>query len=77
MSSTTLSIKGMHCEGCAENVERALRNVPGVATVSIDIDHNLAVIEGGGVATNLLNAVRDAGYVAEIIPDEPENSSIV
>jgi Cu+-exporting ATPase len=77
MSSTTLSIKGMHCVGCAEAVEQALRDVPGVATVSVDLDHNTAVIEGGGASENLLSAVQAAGYVAEIVPDVQQNPSIV
>lgn len=77
MSSTTLSIKGMHCEGCARTVEEALREVPGVATVSVDLDHDTAVIEGGGASENLLDAVRAAGYTAKIVPDVQQNPSLV
>jgi hypothetical protein len=58
-------------------LEQALRDVPGVATVSVDLDHNTAVIEGGGASENLLSAVQAAGYVAEIVPDVQQNPSIV
>lgn len=77
MSATTLSIQGMRCEGCATKVEEALREVPGVATVAVDLEHNTAVIEGGGEAENLLSAVQSAGYSAAIVPDVQANPSIV
>lgn len=77
MSSTTLSIEGMRCSGCAENVERALRDVPGVASVVVDLDHGTAVIEGGGEPQNLVSAVKSAGYAASVVPDVQQNPSIV
>lgn len=77
MSATTLNISGMHCEGCAKSVEQALRDVPGVATVSVDLQHNTAVIEGGGEPENLLSAVQSAGFSASIATDVQANPSIV
>lgn len=77
MSATTLSIQGMHCVGCATSVEEALRNVPGVAGVVVDLEHDTAIIEGGGEPHNLLEAVRAAGYTAQIVPDIQQNPSIV
>ena len=77
MSATTLSIQGMRCQGCAEKVERALRDVPGVATVAVDLDHNTAIIEGGGAPDNLVSAVQTAGFTASVVPDVQQNPSIV
>ena len=77
MSATTLSIQGMRCEGCATKVEEALREVPGVATISVDLLHNTAVIEGGGEPENLVSAVKHAGFSASVVPDVQANPSIV
>lgn len=77
MSATVLSIQGMHCVGCAKTVEQALRDVPGVATVAVDLEHDTAIIEGGGEPENLLSAVRSAGYTASIVPDIQQNPSII
>jgi len=77
MSATTLSIQGMHCVGCATKVEEALREVPGVATVAVDLEHDTAIVEGGGEPANLLSAVQSAGYTASIVPDIQQNPSIV
>ncbi len=77
MSSTTLSIEGMRCTGCAEKVETALRGIPGVATVVVDLDHGTAVIEGGGESGNLVSAVRSAGFRATVVPDVQQNPSII
>jgi len=35
--STTLSIKGMSCAGCARNIEEALSGTEGVSEVSVDL----------------------------------------
>ena len=77
MSSTTLSIDGMRCAGCAEKVEQALRDVPGVATVAVDLEHRTAIVEGGGEADNLVSAVQTAGFKARVLPDVQQNPSIV
>lgn len=77
MSATTLSIQGMRCEGCATKVEEALREVPGVATVAVDLQHNTAIVEGGGEPDNLVSAVRSAGFSASVLPDVQANPSIV
>lgn len=35
MKTTTFTIEGMHCDGCAENVESLVRKQPGVRMVSV------------------------------------------
>lgn len=77
MSSTTLSIQGMNCAGCAEKVEAALRGIPGVATVAVDLAHGTAVVEGGGEPVNLVSAVQTAGFRATVVPDVQQNPSII
>lgn len=37
-NQVTLRISGLHCDGCALNVERALRRAPGVAEATVDFE---------------------------------------
>ena len=62
---TFLRIDGMHCAACAERVERALTEVGGVATASVDLDACRAEVAGSGFPVErLLEAVAEAGYTA-------------
>ncbi len=61
----TLSIAGMTCANCVAHVERGLRSVPGVLTVSVDLAQGSARVEtlpGGVTMMVLQHAVEDAGY---------------
>ena len=62
--SVTIDVEGMHCGGCEETVEAALRSVPGVTRASADRDAERATVEGDADAEALVAAVEDAGYVA-------------
>lgn len=67
---TTLRIAGMTCNGCVKHVDEALRRVPGVTAVSVDLPGGLAKVshdpERSPVAS-LASAVESAGY--EIVRD--------
>nr|MBA4404912.1 heavy metal transport/detoxification protein [Nanoarchaeum sp.] len=59
-----LLIEGMHCASCASNVERSLKKVEGVKSVSVSLMTKKAIID---VDTNvkdedLKKAVSRAGY---------------
>jgi copper chaperone CopZ len=67
MAETTLTITGMFCAGCAHTIKDALRSVPGVAQVNVNL--------GGGTAdvvydpsqadvVRMMGAVAAAGYEA-------------
>lgn len=60
----TLTIEGMHCDGCVSSVEKALSAVPGVAKVAVDLDKATAEIKADdSVSRAALNeAVEDAGF---------------
>lgn len=63
-----LRVEGMTCGGCVARVERALQSVPGVAQARVNLSTQLATIELNGQpvsATQLIEAVRGAGYDAE------------
>ncbi|KLN56614.1 heavy metal translocating P-type ATPase [Variovorax paradoxus] len=66
MSTLDLSVGGMTCASCVMRVERALKNVPGVQDVSVNLATESArvVTAAGGEAMDarLRRAVRAAGY---------------
>ncbi len=64
-----LAIGGMTCASCAGRIERALAQVPGVQSVSVNLATERAVLQVlGGVRTDaLLAAVQHAGYSASPI----------
>jgi Cu+-exporting ATPase len=63
-----LSITGMTCAGCAGRVERSLKAVEGVAQASVNLATQKAHVEassGALSATDLIAAVKRAGYGAD------------
>lgn len=67
MSELTLRVSGMQCEGCAESVREALRDVDGVASVEVSLDRGEARVEATDRTAEeaLATAVEDAGYAVE------------
>jgi len=65
MSTLDLSVGGMTCASCVARVERALRGVPGVQDVSVNLATESARVvaaDGEDVDARLRRAVRAAGY---------------
>jgi P-type Cu+ transporter len=66
MKEITLHIQGMHCASCVANVERALREVPGVERASVNLATHAAHVSaraGGRLAKAALRtAVESAGF---------------
>lgn len=58
----TISISGMHCEHCINAVTAALKTVPGITSVSVSLEKNKAVVEGGVPDNILREAVEDMGF---------------
>ncbi len=70
--SLDLPITGMTCAACANRVERALKDAPGVRTAGVNLATNRATIEYDKKSTNaqaLIAAVKDAGYGTLAAPD--------
>ncbi|PWN07360.1 heavy-metal-associated domain-containing protein [Rhodohalobacter mucosus] len=59
-----ITIDGMHCAGCVNSVEKAIRKVDGVQNVSVQLTTESASIEYEGVfpAEKVKKAVENAGY---------------
>jgi P-type Cu+ transporter len=71
---TDLTVRGMTCQNCARHVREAISSVPGVSTVSVNLDQNSANVRWtAGSTPNVAAAVRavnEAGYEAEAVKDE-------
>ena len=64
--STELNISGMTCGHCQTAVTNALKNVPGVEDVQVDLQTGKAVVEGQVDPQALLAAVTEEGYGAQV-----------
>lgn len=73
--SVNLSLSGMHCASCALLIEKGLKKIPGVKQANVNFaaekarvifDSNRANID------NLIKAVKDSGYGAELSSSDPE-----
>ncbi|MFA5062009.1 MAG: heavy metal translocating P-type ATPase [Patescibacteria group bacterium] len=71
---TNLSIGGMHCASCAAIIEMSLKKVPGVKSAHVNFAAEKAnIFYDTATESDLLNAVKHAGYKAEVIDvDHPE-----
>ena len=66
----SLSISGMTCASCVARVEKALKKVPGVTDVAVNLATEKAQIAAVGVPLEeLLAAVEKAGYEASPVSD--------
>jgi copper chaperone len=68
MSRLTLKVPDMSCGHCVASISEAVKAVPGVGDVRVDLDGKLVEVEGDGLdMAPVEQAVREAGY-------EPERS---
>jgi len=70
-----LAIGAMTCATCAGRVEKALAHVPGVVMAEVNLAAERAVVEGIAGAlrpSELIGAVRDAGYEADLLTGDAE-----
>lgn len=65
---TVLTVKGMHCAGCAKKIAGKLTAVPGVEQVKADVPKSFFVVTPAGDESPspkaLWEAVEKAGYAA-------------
>ncbi|MBD2307260.1 copper-translocating P-type ATPase [Chroococcidiopsis sp. FACHB-1243] len=73
MDNVTLKLRGMSCASCANNIEDAIRSVPGVNACSVNFGTEQATVtydpNKTDVAT-LQNAVDTAGYSAQPMQED-------
>ncbi|MFC9893139.1 heavy-metal-associated domain-containing protein [Nocardia sp. NPDC127579] len=63
-STATVTVKGMTCGGCANNVRTAVGKIDGVSSVDIDLGSGLVTIGSAAPVTRdaITAAVTEAGY---------------
>lgn len=64
MKRETISVTGMSCNGCEQNVESALQNIEGVGRVEADHESDTVdvVLEDDVADENIHAAIEQAGY---------------
>lgn len=63
MSSKTITVTGMACGGCEDNVETALNALEGVSSVEADNETNSVELVADGVSDADIRAtIEEAGY---------------
>ncbi len=67
-----LSLSGMHCASCANIIERSLKKTSGVkeAYVNFAAEKANVILEPSGNIADLIKAVKDAGYSADVIDEK-------
>ena len=66
MNKIELNITGMTCDHCKTGVTNALKSVPGVTDAQVDLKSGKAVIDGEANPQQLINAVQEEGYGAQV-----------
>ncbi len=72
------SIRGMHCASCVSRVEKAIKEVPGVISASVNLASEEAVVEylEGVEAAEIRDAVKAAGFEAILEKEGLEDVSV-
>ena len=65
--TTELKITGMTCNHCVKNASRAHEGVEGVEVVEVRLEPGSATVNGTADVTQLIAAVKEASYEAELI----------
>jgi P-type Cu+ transporter len=80
MEDLNLKLKGMSCAACANRIEQAILNVPGVVAGNVNFSIDSATVRYDPQQTNIniiCKAVADIGYEAQIVPADltPEDDT--
>jgi Cu+-exporting ATPase len=73
MDNATLKLRGMSCASCAQNIEDAIRSVPGVKEANVNFGAEQASVIYDAQKTNvesIQNAVEEAGYTAYSLQEQ-------
>ena len=65
--TTELNITGMTCGHCVKAVEGALKAVPGVQSVNVDLAGGRATVQGDADRDAMLAAIGEEGYTAQVV----------
>ncbi|WP_290877067.1 heavy-metal-associated domain-containing protein [Gracilimonas sp.] len=65
MNTSVLNIEGMGCSGCVDTVENTLSALPGVKSVTVNLQKGTAMVdfdEQEVSETEFKQAIKEAGY---------------
>lgn len=67
MDKLLFNISGMACDHCRSRVEQAIKTVPGVKTVEVDLRRGTAIVSGDSLSPlDIIAAISAAGYTATL-----------
>ena len=69
-------VTGMSCAACQARVEKAVSKVPGVDKCSVSLLTNSMGVEGNASQSDIIKAVKDAGYGASLKINENKKISL-
>ncbi|MDY6221478.1 MAG: heavy metal translocating P-type ATPase [Candidatus Alectryocaccobium sp.] len=69
---TQYTVKGMSCAACQARVEKAVNSAEGVDNAVVNLLTNSMTVEGDAAPEAVIEAVRNAGYDAELFNDNKE-----
>jgi P-type Cu+ transporter len=72
----TLSVGGMTCASCISAITQVLSRLPGVRDVSVSLlgSSATAILDNKVIVGDVVEAIRDAGYEADVASIQPLNS---
>ena len=73
MENTTLKLRGMSCASCANNIETAIRSIPGVTQATVNFGAEQASVTYDSTQTDVAQiqaAVDEAGYAAQPLQED-------
>ena len=63
---TTITVKGMHCAGCAKKLVKQLKEIKGVKDVKAEVEHEKLIVQSplrkGPSGRAMWEAIEKAGY---------------
>ena len=62
MSTRTYAVPGVSCQHCVNAIEGEVGGVPGVTTVTVDLDTKTVTVGGDADDTAVRAAIDEAGY---------------
>ncbi|HEL0685798.1 TPA: copper-translocating P-type ATPase [Streptococcus equi subsp. zooepidemicus] len=72
MAKETFMLEGMHCTSCALAIEQAVKPLPGVEDVVVNVTTeklSVTYLAARLTSAEIIQAVRDAGYKAELLDE--------
>ncbi len=61
-----LQIQGMHCEACVSKIEKALLNIKGIEKATVNLNNEMAIMQGDSKLDEVISLIFDLGYTATL-----------